>query len=610
MSESMRKVISAVTAFFAGLSCMSTPIVAYADSIDDYDFAEDFLDDYKSQGTDEYGNVILSEDDYESYMNDVFAYIEKNTADVSDSETLAKSQTRALTVSAPVKASSTSDLVLDEVKEKSRWLDLPVFNNFVVDAVKWMITECLSNPIYAGEELPEESESESETETETEPTPPTTTTDTVSGIAGLGSNLQKYTINGNELYERIDVAMNAKIATTTNWDDYDVKITVTRSGLGASSSSDMEYEPDRQIRAPMVSWSSGSYSSATLGFPAGTMYAGYGVSVYSMKFTLLNGNESHGGAAPKFYNFSVNQLPVVTRSGSTIVQLSSIMNGSNAIFAENSFYSNSPTYISNHTINSSTNNYWNSYNVSVNNTSSYITTGTTINTTNYNDYSQYGYYIDNSGGLAIDDVTLNNYIQNVLLAGLLQGYIDAYVNFPEVGVTVDDPDIQYVNPFEDDEPDPTEPDSGSGTIQIDYDEILSEGELESILTQETYDIPELDTSFSLETFFIDYEGITETETETVPELRKRSASASKSELTLEEQERYQYSLLTYENSLRSELMSADLTDDIKPFIINVFFGGTDNIFKGGYTEVFSFNPIYRIIMCTAIFGAIYKFLKR
>lgn len=77
MSEGMRKVISAVTAFIAGLTCMSTPIVAYADSIDNYDFAEDFLDDYKSQGTDEYGNVILSEDDYESYMNDVLAYIEK-----------------------------------------------------------------------------------------------------------------------------------------------------------------------------------------------------------------------------------------------------------------------------------------------------------------------------------------------------------------------------------------------------------------------------------------------------------------------------------------------------------------------------------------------------
>ena len=102
-----------------------------------------------------------------------------------------------------------------------------------------------------------------------------------------------------------------------------------------------------------------------------------------------------------------------------------------AVFAENSFYSNNPTYISNHTINATTNNYWNSYNVSVNNTNSYITTGTTINTTNYNDYSQYGYYVDNSGGLSIDDVALNNYIQNTLLAGLLQGYIDAYVNFPK-----------------------------------------------------------------------------------------------------------------------------------------------------------------------------------
>lgn len=79
----------------------------------------------------------------------------------------------------------------------------------------------------------------------------------------------------------------------------------------------------------------------------------------------------------------MNQLPVITRSGSTVVNLSSIMTGDDvAVFAENSFYSNNPTYISNHTINATTNNYWNSYNVSVNNTNSDITTGTTINTTN------------------------------------------------------------------------------------------------------------------------------------------------------------------------------------------------------------------------------------
>ena len=613
MTDMVRRLVAASAAFLCGLCCMSTPILAYADSIDDYDFAEDFLNDYKSQGTDEDGNVILSEDDYEAYMNDVFAYIEKNSSDVSDSETLTKSQTRALTVSAPVKASSGSDLVLDEVKEKSRFLDLPIFDNFVVDAIKWMITECLSNPIHAGEVLPDESETETESETQAETNPPTTTTDTVPGIAGLGSNLQKYTINGNELYERIDVAMSAKIANTTNWDDYDVKITVTRSGLGASSSSDMEYEPDRQIRAPQVYWRSGSYTSETLGFPAGTMYAGYGVSVYSMKYTLLNGNESRGGANPKFYNFSVNQLPVITRSGSTVVQLSSIMTGDNvAIFAENSFYSNDPTYVSNHTINASTNNYWNSYNVSTTNTNSYITSSTTINTTNYNDYSQYGYYVDNSGSLAIDEATLNAYIQNTLLATLLQGYIDFYTNFPEVGVSVTDEDITYVNPFDDGEEDPTE--TGTPSIVIDYDEILSEGELESILTQETYDIPELDTSFSLETFFIDYEGIQpETTAAPLPEMRKRVNSRT---VTPEIQEAQMYT------QLRSDIQTkgGDLVDDVQSgitdFIYSWFLGTTVDTGDGPVevnpisNEVIEYNPVYRVIMCTAIFSAIYKALKR
>lgn len=618
MADKLRRFIAASAAFFAGLACMSTPIVAYADSIDDYDFAEDFLNDYKSLGVDEYGNVILSEDDYESYMNDVFAYIEKTSADVSDSETLTKSQTRAVNSSAAVKASSGSDLVLDEVKEKSRFLDLPIFDNFVVDAIKWMITECLSNPIHAGEVLPDESEAESETETEseTEPTPPTTSTDTVSGIAGLGSNLQKYTINGNELYERIDVSMSAKIAATTNWDDYDVKITVTRSGLGASSSSDMEYEPDRQIRAPRVYWSSGSYSSATLGFPAGTMYAGYGISVYSMKFTLLNGNESRSGANPKFYNFSVNQLPVITRSGSTVVQLSSIMTGDNvAVFAENSFYSNDPTYVSNHTLNSTTNNYWNSYNVSTTNTNSYITSNTTINTTNYNDYSQYGYYIDNSGSLAIDEDTLNAYIQNTLLAGILQGYINVYSNFPEVGVSVTDEDITYVNPFEDDE-DPTEPETGTPSISIDYNEILSEGELESILNQETYNIPELDTSFSRETFFIDYEGIQPETTTAAPaaEMRKRGNNFKTVSPEIQEAQMY--------NQLRSEIQTkgGDLVDDVQSdivYFVQKWFLGYEVDFGDGPVPVtpvsdliVHYNPVYRVVMCTAIFSAIYKALKR
>lgn len=98
-------------------------------------------------------------------------------------------------------------------------------------------------------------------------------------------------------------------------------------------------------------------------------------------------------------------------------------------------------------------------------------------------------------------MALNNYIQNTLLAGILAGYVDVYTRFPEVGANVSDTDIVYVNPFESDEPEPTETSSGSG-FQIDYNEILSEDELESILTQETYYIPEITTDFVTESYTI------------------------------------------------------------------------------------------------------------
>lgn len=60
----------------------------------------------------------------------------------------------------------------------------------------------------------------------------------------------------------------------------------------------------------------------------------------------------------------------------------------------------------------------------------------------------------------------------------------------------------------------------SGSLNINYDEILSEGELESILTQETYDIPEYDTEFFIEeqeTDFFDDAGEAPTELKAVPD---------------------------------------------------------------------------------------------
>lgn len=65
----------------------------------------------------------------------------------------------------------------------------------------------------------------------------------------------------------------------------------------------------------------------------------------------------------------------------------------------------------------------------------------------------------------------------------------------------------------------TDPTEESGSLNINYDEILSEDELESILTQETYDIPEYDTEFFTQRdtdFFDDVEEIP-TELEGAPD---------------------------------------------------------------------------------------------
>lgn len=59
----------------------------------------------------------------------------------------------------------------------------------------------------------------------------------------------------------------------------------------------------------------------------------------------------------------------------------------------------------------------------------------------------------------------------------------------------------------------------TGSLNIDYDKILSEDELESILTQETYEIPEYETEFFTqeETILIDNEEEIATELEGVPD---------------------------------------------------------------------------------------------
>lgn len=424
----MHKKIFAILLSFIISAPAFVPLVVSAASSD---YAADILYNYDVLGIDEDGNYILSNEDYESYVNEI---LEAEAENIEKQSNMLKSAQKKAALTA---SSSTAIDALDEIKNNTRFLQLPGWVDWAWTAAEWMIKECLSHPIPAGEE---ETESESETSV---PVPTTTTYG--QGISSVAKSSAYY--SKSNVTEYFELAFNAMTGSAGEgkFEGY-----IKRYGLGVTSTYrlDLAENSAGNTYAVSVNWISGTNgTNSTDGLP-GALYSGYRV-VTTIKWVNDSGSQQSSGFGDYIFMYNVNKIPVYTNTNTTAIALTNFLQ--NARFSENTFYSNSPTYISNHTIAANTTNYFNSFDLSTAVNNSYISTNTEINNTNYQNYSQYGYYIDNNNDVSLDADVLAAYIENVLKAQFEAAYIDFYQNFPEYGVTVGDDDITYYDPFDDGE---------------------------------------------------------------------------------------------------------------------------------------------------------------
>ena len=339
---------------------------------------------------------------------------------------------------------------VDDVADKTRFLKLPSWLDWALQAAEWMIGECLSNPIHAGE-----TETTEEPEGETNEHVPSSAT-YQQGISSIGKSSIYY--KKVDVTEILDISFNAMVGGTNTFGG-----TLKRTGLGASS----EYHFTKAYDgANSVSWISGTLSDSNLeqnlGYPVNTLYAGFNFSAGSCYYKDDAGEQKQANFRPRILSTSSNQIPVYFSTLNTVVGVGYTLAYS---YAENTFYSNSPTYISNHTLNTVSNNYFNSFEIPVSVVNAYIPSNTNINVNNYQNYADYGYYVNNNGDVDIDMNTLAAYLSGTLKAQLEAAYKNFYINFPEPGASVGDDDITYINPFEDDEIDTT----GSGGVPALWD---------------------------------------------------------------------------------------------------------------------------------------------
>lgn len=219
-----------------------------------------------------------------------------------------------------------------------------------------------------------------------------------------------------------------------------------------------------------------------------TFNLNWGASFYTISSSVnsYQSTDNQNGTTPtviKMEAQTVNELPTYTSPYTSIMPHTAYqVIGSTrypAEYAENTFITNNSGYTQNHTLISR-----DTFNIC--NIVAPISSNTVININNINDYAQYGYYLDNDNNIAFDPAVLLAYIQATLVPQLELQYKNTYIDFPEPGSTYGDDDIVYVNPFETTE----EPTEDSNTqiqpFSIDYDEILSERELESILRESQY----------------------------------------------------------------------------------------------------------------------------
>lgn len=318
----------------------------------------------------------------------------------------------------------------DELASKTKFIKLPNWIGYAIDAIQFMLEHPTTS---AGAEATFQN-----------------------CIASLGKRQIYY--SASDVYELLELQLEFKP------DDKEGKAVLERTGLGATTK--VRYYTGENTNINLV----------------------WGSSYYTLKSTINSYSATDNTSGTTQFNVSmdaqtVNELPTYTSPYTSIMPHTAYQvigsSTNTAHYAENTFYTNNPTYTSNHTIISR-----DTFNIC--NIVAPISSNTVININNVNDYTQYGYYVDNDNNIAFDPAVLLAYIQATLAPQLELQYKNTYIDFPEPGSTYGDDDIVYVDPFETTE----EPTEDSNTqiqpFSIDYDEILSERELESILRESQY----------------------------------------------------------------------------------------------------------------------------
>lgn len=339
---------------------------------------------------------------------------------------------------------------IDDVVGKTKFIKLPQWLDFAKEAAWWMLGECLSHPIHAGE-----IETTEETNETTDTVPSEATFNAV--IASTGKKVI--------YYKTADLSELLTLSIKTDFDNNTFSAELIREGLGATT---------------RVKYASTDDTNCTLGWSTDNYYV-------VPTNCLYGGSDGTNGTCNPYIHMiaqTINVLPTSEVSatkmlphshqnviGTKVYQVS---------YAENTFFTNNSACISNHLLISQ-----NTFNTCCINSPVY--SGTTINAGNIGDFRQYGYDIDVNNNLTFDPDILAAYIEGVLAPQLELVYKNTYTDFPEPGATYGDDDITYINPFGDEEEDPTE--GTAGQIQpfsIDYDEILGEREMESMLAETRY----------------------------------------------------------------------------------------------------------------------------
>ena len=342
----------------------------------------------------------------------------------------------------------------EEIESRTKFISLSSWLDYMKDCTEWF----LSHPLI--EAVTGQGATEPTQET-TEVLPSQAKYNTF--VSSIGKRKIIY-------HPSADVSMEELLVLSIKCDVNSKKMetVLTRSGLGATTR--VYYTDERQNFVPYVDFSDNFIS-------------------YRLEQVYYHSNDNASGnigqCKIKMIAQTLNEIPTYEANNqSTVFSHSNyhVIGGSSgwAEYAENTFSTNNPTYYSNHTIITQ-----NSF--SVCSVEMPIQSNTYVNENNINNYSNYGLVVGAGGVVSLDPDIFAGYFNGTLKPQLELVYRNAYTDFPDIGANFSDDDIIYINPFPHDEQEPTGDTSGQiQPFSIDYDEILSERELESILRESQY----------------------------------------------------------------------------------------------------------------------------